>query len=253
MIKAYLPLKYISEYKSKFFKTMKEMLEKELSQINFNKDKAKNLLIYLNGFASDEEDKKYLIRLLNLESSMITQSRRFAYVKTIYTSRRIPLEEKEKLLEREIKRDKNSGDSLTAKYTCNAALPDRANKERLWKKITEESNSDSLTNMEAIMMGFAPVEQYDLVEDFLKEKFFEVLPKIGKNNEAFFVRYFIGYLAPSHFTDDEIIQKMDKLINELKEDKDQAQIVKYLTETCEIMKRTKISREKCEKYLESHK
>jgi aminopeptidase N len=253
VIKAYLPLKYISEYKSKFFKTMKEMLEKELSQINFNKDKAKNLLIYLNGFASDEEDKKYLIRLLNLESSMITQSRRFAYVKTIYTSRKIPLEEKEKLLEREIKKDKNSGDSLTAKYTCNAALPDRANKERLWKKITEESNSDSLTNMEAIMMGFAPVEQYDLVEDFLKEKFFEVLPKIGKNNEAFFVRYFIGYLAPSHFTDDEIIQKMDKLINELKEDKDQAQIVKYLTETCEIMKRTKISREKCEKYLESHK
>jgi aminopeptidase N len=253
VIKAYLPLKYISEYKSKFFKTMKEMLDKELSQINFNKDKAKNLLIYLNGFASDEEDKKYLIRLLNLESSMITQSRRFAYVKTIYTSRKIPLEEKEKLLEREIKKDKNSGDSLTAKYTCNAALPDRANKERLWKKITEESNSDSLTNMEAIMMGFAPVEQYDLVEDFLKEKFFEVLPKIGKNNEAFFVRYFIGYLAPSHFTDDEIIQKMDKLINELKEDKDQAQIVKYLTETCEIMKRTKISREKCEKYLESHK
>jgi aminopeptidase N len=253
VIKAYLPLKYISEYKSKFFKTMKEMLDKELSQINFNKDKAKNLLIYLNGFASDEEDKKYLIRLLNLESSMITQSRRFAYVKTIYTSRKIPLEEKEKLLEREIKRDKNSGDSLTAKYTCNAALPDRANKERLWKKITEESNSDSLTNMEAIMMGFAPVEQYDLVEDFLKEKFFEVLPKIGKNNEAFFVRYFIGYLAPSHFTDDEIIQKMDKLINELKKDKDQAQIVKYLTETCEIMKRTKISREKCEKYLESHK
>jgi aminopeptidase N len=253
VIKSYLPLKYIPEYKSKFFKTMREMLENELSQINFNKDKAKNLLIYLNGFASDEEDKKYLIRLLNLESSMITQARRFSYVKTIYTSRNIPLEEKEKLLEREIKRDKNSGDSLTAKYTCNAALPDRANKERLWKKITEESNSDSLSNMEAIMMGFAPIEQYDLVEDFLKEKFFEVLPKIGKNNEAFFVSYFIGYLAPSHFTDDEIIQKMDKLINELKEDKDQAQVVRYLIQTCEIMKRTKISREKCEKYLESHK
>ena len=101
-------------------------------------------------------------------------------------------------------------------------------------------------------MGFAPIEQYDLVEDFLKEKFFEVLPKIGKNNEAFFVSYFIGYLAPSHFTDDEIIQKMDKLINELKEDKDQAQVVRYLIQTCEIMKRTKISREKCEKYLESH-
>ena len=252
VIKSYLPLKYISEYKSKFFKIMRNMLESELSKINFNKDKVKNFLIYLNGFAIIEEDKKYLIRLLNLDSNMITQSRRFAYVKTIYTSRNIPLEEKEQLLNREIKRDKNSADSLTAKITCNAALPDRANKERLWKKITEESNSDSLTNMESIMVGFAPIEQYDLVEDFLKDKFFEVLPKIGKNNEAFFVNYFIGYLSPTQFNDDEIIQKMDKLINELKDDKEQTQVIKYLTQTCDSMKRIKISREKCEKYLESH-
>ena len=46
---------------------------------------------------------------------------------------------------------------------------------------------------------------------------------------------------------------MDKLINDLKEDKDQSQIVRYLSETCDLMKKTKISREKCEKYLESNK
>ena len=229
------------------------MLEKELSKINFNKERVKMILIYLNSYASDEEDKKYLIRLLNLDSDMITQSRRFAYVKTIYASKTIQLEEKETLLNREIKRDKNSADSLTAKLTCNAALPDRANKERLWKKITEESNSDSLTNMEAIMRGFAPVEQYDLVEDFLTEKFFEALPKIGKNNEAFFVNYFIRYLSPKKFTNDEILQKMEKLVNELREDKEQSQALKYLTQTFDDMKRAKISREKCEKYLENHK
>ena len=248
-----LPLKYIPEYKTKFFKILKNMIEKELSKINFNKERVKMILIYLNSYASDEEDKKYLIRLLNLDSDMITQSRRFAYVKTIYISRTIQLEEKETLLNREIKRDKNSADSLTAKLTCNAALPDRANKERLWKKITEESNSDSLTNMEAIMIGFAPVEQYDLVEDFLTEKFFEALPKIGKNNEAFFVNYFIRYLSPKKFTNDEILQKMEKLVNELREDKEQSQALKYLTQTFDDMKRAKISREKCEKYLENHK
>ena len=253
VIKNYLPLKYIPEYKTKFFKILKNILENELSQINFNKDRAKNILIYLNGFASDEEDKKYLIRLLNLDSTMITQSRRFSYVRTIYTSRKIPLEEKEKLLNREIIRDKNSHDSISAKYSCNAALPDRENKEKLWKKLTEESNSDALTNMESIMIGFAPVEQYDLIEDFLTKKFFEVLPKIGKNNESFFVHYFINYLSPQQFANDEIIKKMDDLINELKEDKDQSQVVKYLTETCDTMKRRKISHEKCEQYLESHK
>ena len=132
-------------------------------------------------------------------------------------------------------------------------MPDRKNKELLWKKLTEESNSDSLANMEAIMMGFAPVEQYDLVEDFLTKKFFEVLPIIGKKNESFFLEYFIEFLSPSQFTNDSIIKKMEELINELKQDKDQSQIVRFLSEKCDIMKRTKISREKCEKYLESLK
>ena len=253
VIKLYLPLKYIPEYKSKFFQIMKCMLEGELSLINFNKDKVKNILTYINSFAANEDDKKYLIRLLNLDSTLLNQQRRFAYAKTIYTSRIIPLEEKEKLLNSEIKRDKNSANSVTAKLRCEASLPDRKNKEKLWKKLTEESNTDSLANMEAIMSGFAPIEQYDLIEDFLTEKFFEVLPKIGKNNEAFFVKYFINFLAPSHYTNDNMIKKMDKLINDLKEDKDQTQIVKYLTETLDTMKRMKISREKYEKYLENIK
>ena len=253
VIKKYLPLKYIPEYKTKIFKILKETLENELSKINFNKDRAKNILIYLNEFASDEEDIKYLIRLLNLDSNIISQSRRYEYVKVIYSSRIIPFEEKEKLLNREIKRDNNSTESITAKMFCNAALPDRANKEKLWKKITEESNSDSLKNMEAIMRGFAPVEQCDLFEDFLTQKFFEVLPKIGKGNEAFYVKYFITYLSPKLFTNNEIIQKVDNLINELKEDKDQSQVVTYLSESCDTMKRINISREKCEQYLKNQK
>ena len=253
VIKNYLPLKYMPQYKKKCFDILKKIMENQLSSINYNKDIIKNILIYLNGFAIEDEDKKYLIKLLNLDSNLMTQSRRFSYVKTIYTSRKISLEDKEKLLSKEILKDKNSKDSVEAKIECNASLPDRKNKELLWKKLTEESNSDSLANMEAIMMGFAPVEQYDLVEDFLTKKFFEVLPIIGKKNESFFLEYFIEFLSPSQFTNDSIIKKMEELINELKQDKDQSQIVRFLSEKCDIMKRTKISRENCEKYLESLK
>ena len=250
VIKNYLPLKYMPQYKKKCFDILKKIMENQLSSINCNKDIIKNILIYLNGFAIEDDDKKYLIKLLNLDSNLMTQSRRFSYVKTIYTSRKISLEDKEKLLNKEILKDKNSKDSVEAKIECNASLPDRKNKELLWKKLTEESNSDSLANMEAIMMGFAPVEQYDLVEDFLTQKFFEVLPLIGKSNESFFVEYFIEFLSPSQFTNDLIMKKMEELINELKKDKEQSQTVRFLSEKCDIMKRTKISREKCEKYLE---
>ena len=253
VIKGYLPLKYMHQYKTKVFGILKNILEKQLSLINPNKEIIKNVLIYLNEFATEDEDMNFLIKLLNLDSSLLQQSRRFSYVKTIFTSRNISLEDKEKLLNREIKRDNNSKDSIEAKIGCNAALPDRKNKELLWKKLTEESNSDSLANMKAIMIGFAPVEQYDLVEDFLTQKFFEVLPKIGKKTEIFFMNYFIEFLSPYQFTNDDIIGKMDKLINEFKEDKEQSQMVRFLSEKCDIMKRTKIAREKCEKYLESIK
>jgi len=209
----------------------------QLSLINSNIEIIKNILIHLNGYAIEDEHKKYLIKLLNLDSQLMTQPKRFSYIKTIYTSRIIPLQEKERLLNEEIKRDKNSKSSIEAKIECNASLPDRKNKEKLWKKLTEESNSDSLANMEAIMMGFAPVSQYDLVEDFLTQKFFDVLPKLGKNNENFFMSYFISFLSPAHFTNEEMIQKMEKLISKLKEDKDQIQIVRYLSETYDIMKK----------------
>ena len=87
----------------------------------------------------------------------------------------------------------------------------------------------------------------------MTQKFFEVIPKIGKGNESFYVRYFINNLAPQQFTNDEIIKKMENLINELKKDNAQSHVVRYLTESCEIMKRVKLTREKCEQYLENKK
>ena len=253
VIGIYLPLKIMPEYKNKFFLILKNMLEKQLSLINYNIEIIKNIFNCISGYAIEDVHRKYLIQLLNYDSKLMTQSQRFAFVQSIYTSRFIPFEEKEKLLKVEIIKDKNSKDSIETKIACNALLPDRKNKERVWKKLTEESNSDSLANLKAMMGGFAPIEQYDIVEDFLKEKFFEVLPKLGKNNEMFFLRHFISSLAPFQFTDDKMISKMGEFINKLKEDKEQTQTAKYLMVTLDSMIRTKISREKCEKYLESIK
>ena len=96
-IKTYLPLKLMPQYKKKFFDILKKILEKQLSSIECNKEIIKNALININGYATEDEDKKYLIKLLNLESKMLTQSRRFQYVRTIFTSPDIPLADKELL------------------------------------------------------------------------------------------------------------------------------------------------------------
>ena len=82
------------------------------------------------------------------------------------------------------------------------------------------------------MKGFAPVEQYDIVNVFLVEKIFEVLPKLG-------------ILAPFKFTTDGMIEKIDKLINGLKQGKDQSQTVRFLLNLWK--------EHNCEKYLEKNK
>ena len=242
-----MPIKYIKSYKKKLFEELKNLLETQLSSIDFKKDLIKPILMYLPSY-SDEDNVQYLIQLMNLDPKLVSQEDRFRFLKTIFICRNINLEDKQKMLEAEVKRDKNSDNSITAKLACNALLPDRKNKEILWNKITKETTSDSLVNMQTIMGAFAPVEQYDLVDDFIKEKYFEVIPELGKNNESFYIKDFIGECGPTHYPTDEIIKKYEDLIEKVK---DMSQVKKYVAEECDLLKRIKKAHELCEEYMKS--
>ena len=231
----------------KLFEELKNLLETQLSSIDFKKDLIKPILMYLPSY-SDEDNVQYLIQLMNLDPKLVSQEDRFRFLKNIFICRNINLEDKQKMLEAEVKRDKNSDNSITAKLACNALLPDRKNKEILWNKLTKETTSDSLVNMQTIMGAFAPVEQYDLVDDFIKEKYFEVIPELGKNNESFYIKDFIGECGPTHYPTDEIIKKYEDLIEKVK---DMSQVKKYVAEECDLLKRIKKAHELCEEYMKS--
>ena len=243
----YMPIKYMKEYKKKLFNELKKLLESQLSSFNFDKDLVKPILMHLPSYA-DEEDVKFLIELMNLDPKLVSQEDRFRILKQIYSCRNIKIEDKQKMLDDEVKRDKNSDESIVAKLSCNALLPDKKNKELLWKKITTETTSDSLVNMQAIMGAFAPVEQYDLVDDFIKNKYFEVIPELGKTNEAFYVRDFISNCGPSHYTDEETIKKYENLIEKVK---DMSQVKRYVSEECDLLKRKRKAQILCEEYIKS--
>jgi aminopeptidase N len=243
----YMPIKYMKEYKKKIFLELKNLLEKQLSSIKFDKDLVKPILMHLPSYA-DEEDVKYLIQLMNLDPKLVAQEDRFRILKQVYACRNIKLEDKQRMLDSEVKRDKNSDDSIVAKLSCNALLPDKKNKELLWKKITKETTSDSLVNMQAIMGAFAPVEQYDLVDDFIKNKYFEVIPELGKSNESLYLREFISCCGPSHYTDEETIKKYENLIEKVK---DMSQVKKYVSEECDLLKRKRKAQILCEEYLKT--
>ena len=243
----YMPIKYMKEYKKKIFLELKNLLEKQLSSIKFEKDLVKPILMHLPSYA-DEEDIKYLIQLMNLDPKLVAQEDRFRILKQVFACRNINLEDKQKMLDSEVKRDKNSDDSIVAKLSCNALLPDQKNKELLWKKITTETTSDSLVNMQAIMGAFAPVEQYDLVDDFIKNKYFEVIPELGKSNESLYLREFISCCGPRHYTDEETIKKYENLIEKVK---DMSQVKKYVSEECDLLKRKRKAQILCEEYMKT--
>ena len=245
----YIPYKYLLDYKKKFFMHLKTIFDKELSKVDYSHDIIKQILQFMPANVTDEEDRKFLIKLLNIDSKIISQDNRFSFVKNIFKSKEIPLKVKENILEEEIKRDKNSNKSVQAKLCCNALLPDKENKEKLWNKITKESTSDSLYNMIEIMNGFAPFDQVDLVKDFCTNKFFEVLPEIGKKNESFFVESFVSSCGPgSYYINEENIKKMEELCEKVK---DMHQVKKYVMEETDDMKRCFKSHKLCEEYIKS--
>ena len=250
-IACYIPYKYMLSYKKIFFSNLKKLLKKELSIINYNKDIIKQILQYLPANVTNEKHRKYLLKLLNMDSKEISQDIRFAFVQNIFKSKEISLAVKESLLNKEIERDKNSNKSIQSKLCCNALLPIKENKEKIWNKITKESTSDSLYNMASMMGGFAPFDQLDLVEDFCTNKFFEVLPEIGKKNEVFFIRSFIGSCGPStYFINEENIKKMENLCEEIK---DMHQIRRYIMESTDDMKRFYKCHKLCYEYINNLK
>ena len=243
----HIPYKYMLEYKKKYFILLKQIFQKELSKFNYSYDIIKQILGYLPANITNDDDRKYLIKLLNLDSKIISQDYRFTFVENLFRSVEIPLDIKEKLLNEEIKRDKNSNKSIEAKLCCNALLPDKNNKEKIWNKITKESLSDSLYNMTAMMSGFAPFDQLDIVKEYITDRFFEVLPEIGKKNEVFFVRNFIRNCGPNiYLVDEEIIKKMEDLCEKIK---DMHQIKIYVMEQLDDMKRCLKCLKLCEEYI----
>ena len=255
VIQNYIPLKYNEKYKKQLFDLIVKLLERELGQTPINKDIIKQLFLYISSYCTNDEDRKILIGFLSdkpelngkaFDAKLISQEDRFRFVTNIYKSKTISKEDKEKYLNQEVEKDKNSNDSVMVKLTCSAIVPDLKVKEELWAKFCNPPKSESLYNLEALARGFAPLDQLDLVKDFLKVKFFEALPQVGKNNETFYVKNFIDYLSPNMFVEEEMIKKLEELVEKVK---DLPQVKRYIMEEVDLMKRKLITHKLCEEYL----
>ena len=96
-----------------------KLLERELGQTPINKDIIKQLFLYISSYCTNDEDRKILIGFLSdkpelngkaFDAKLISQEDRFRFVTNIYKSKTISKEDKEKYLNQEVEKDKNSSE-----------------------------------------------------------------------------------------------------------------------------------------------
>jgi aminopeptidase N len=223
LITYYVPSKFYTEYSSLMFDTVSYLLVRHIS----NKDITTNLMDILISFATTDEHTKLLMNWLTVEpfvisngnkitlsNELLNQDIRFSIVSLIFKSLEISNEDKQKILQAEMERDKYSDRSIRVQCKCQAILPHKEYKVKIWNKIINEPNSESLYNMKSYMAGFAPIQQLDLVKEFLADKFFDDA-KTLENQEHFYIDAFVGYCSPVFEVEDEkCFEKIDKLAQE---------------------------------------
>jgi aminopeptidase N len=225
LIAYYLPVKFYPYYSSLMF----ELVEKILAQNLSNKEIVINLLELIIVFAHDDEHVGILKSWLEngpwvrrngvkveIPSSLLNQDNRFTIVALVHRSRHFSAEEKAALLKEEVKRDGNSDRSVRARCRCHASLPDYEIKKELWDKFTNNPDSESLHNMRSYMSGFSSIDQLELVETFVNEKFFEDAIKIA-SKDIFYVDAFISYCGPIFTVNNTTIEKLEALAEKTKD------------------------------------
>jgi hypothetical protein len=104
--------------------------------------------------------------------------------------------------------------------------------------------------MEALMAGFAPKDQEDLVKDYLRNKFFEVLPQLGKSCTTFYINSFINCCSPTWYVDEEIMKKYEELLEKVK---DMSQVKEPISDNIDLLKRKIKTFKLCEEYYNAKK
>ncbi len=253
ILKNYLSPKLYDNYSDKMFDLIQRLIIKNKDNeefLNLSADylityanTEKNLLILKNWL----NENKYYIEVdgvnYDLDKKYFTNEMNFTICSKLYSLESISLEEKEKILNKQIELDNNSDKSIKAKLRCKASLPDKKIKEEIWEILTKKSNSDSLKNMQAYMFGFVNMNQLNLVKEFITDKFFEEVVKL-KKMDYFFLEYFIYLCGPRNFPTDENIKKLEAIEPQVK---DSDICHKYIVDLIDDMKKFQKTHDLCEK------
>eukprot|EP00826_Nyctotherus_ovalis_P042217 TRINITY_DN4319_c0_g1_i15.p1 TRINITY_DN4319_c0_g1~~TRINITY_DN4319_c0_g1_i15.p1 ORF type:complete len:334 (-),score=53.12 TRINITY_DN4319_c0_g1_i15:134-1135(-) len=189
----YIPFEYQEGELNALFGVVMERLKTEKEE-----SIKRHLVAYLILFAGSGKHKKVLVKWLKEGTGILgltlSQANRYSIIKKIYGDARFSLEEKQKLLNAELKEDK-SDVGLRAQRTCEASIPTLESKAKQWLQLLSEDTRESEHMLFSAMRGFNSQDQVELLKPY-EEKYFETITDIFKKKTRYYAEAFFRFLKP---------------------------------------------------------
>ena len=173
----------------------------------------KILLQEIPNFARTEDKKEFCKNLLQNNISKFDKIEwekevRLSILARVYSSEKIALEEKTKLLDKETK-DDNSDITVKGKKTCEAALPDPLKQKEYWNMFIAEAHNDSSHNYIAAMKGFSLSLVTEKMEELYLNEFLSNVINVFEKQDTRYAHFFFMFLVPHIFSDDSLKRFQD--------------------------------------------
>lgn len=151
-----------------------------------------------------------------IESLALDINQKHTIVKIAHAKSHITSEAKEKLLSDVIGDDK-SDMATNLKYACEALLPDKDVKERIWSEIINHANGFSSVENAAKMGNFFNRSSAEIVKPYF-EKYLAQVRKCSEIGDKLYVGSFISSTCPAFGIDTKFIDALKKIASDFKKD-----------------------------------
>jgi len=244
-IKKYLPVDSTTATAKEMFGVSRSLLESG----RFTDESTQQMLVTsLIQFAKSESDKKMLLSWFNRSDDGVTGSKdqvigkltlkqKHMIVKVVYSSLEITLEVKEAAM---AKLSETKSDLLDqTKAFCCSALPDKANKRKIWDSLFgTEFDSLSLLDHGEYCAGFMQQSQMEMLAEYTDEFFAKIEDCVAKkprnNSESIY-----GNLAPIINTNDADIKKFEDFLAKLQgqeQNESTTRLIRWVKDSVQDMK-----------------
>lgn len=155
---------------------------------------------------------------IQISDLIISPEIKYSMLRKIATSTELSAETIRKFYETHLENDDNKDLVKSCKLSCEAAIYDKASKEKFWNMVMSEKPEISLYDQEAIMRTFMPRNQKAIIEPYVN-RFFEDIPKVFRTRECADRDSVFYMLSPTYFGNHEILGKYRKLIEDNQDSK----------------------------------